>query len=308
GEEDPPRPSPAKGPGPWRRLRAWVSRRGERAEHDWRFLDAELHRTRLLFKVVALHLRYTFGYLAFGFLVSAPIQLGFRHEEGWLEGLFKSVVLGALFAVPALLLWPFSNIDWGRMRIPEFKNLELALTRWAAVLAALWLAVAFVVEKVLRSEGVVGWLCDTRVAWTNLGLMFFSWVRVKFHTLMFREFYTLKPDDDLVLRVPPSRLRLLVKGGLRRGNGDEVEGPPSGAVSSAESSPPTDAAEAAGGSPPASPDAATKETQPSRAHPPPDEAAPARADAAAGAPPAAGTGAEAASDGPSSSQRSADEA
>lgn len=186
------------------RLSAW----GDQAEEKWRFLDAELLRTRLLTKVVLLHLRYTFGYLAFGFLVSAPIQLGFRHGAGWVEGSFKSLFLGALFALPCLILWPMTLIDWHRMRIPEFKNLELALTRWAAIVAALWLVTAFVGERVLGLEGWLGWICDIRVAWTNLGLMFFSWVRVKFHTLLFREFYTLKPDDDLVLRVPPSRIKL----------------------------------------------------------------------------------------------------
>jgi hypothetical protein len=190
------------------RLSSWAASRRDKAERNWRFLDAELQRTRLLTKVVLLHARYTFGYLAFGFLVSAPIQLGMRHEAGWTEGLVKSIVLGVLFALPCLLLWPLTIIDWHRMRIPEFKNLELALTRWAAIAAGVWLAACFVFGRVLDVGGWTGWLLDLKVAWTNLGLMFFSWVRVKFHTVMFREFYTLKPDDDLVLRVPPSKLKV----------------------------------------------------------------------------------------------------
>lgn len=199
--------------GRWSRLQAWAAARRDRAERNWRFLDAELQRTRLLTKVVLLHARYTFGYLAFGFLISAPIQLGLAHEAGWVEGLFQSLALGVLFGLPALLLWPFTIIDWHRMRIPEFKNLELALTQWAALAAGAWLAIAFLVSRVLEVEGWPGWLCNVEVAWTNLGLMFFSWVRVKFHMVMFREFYTLKPDDDLVLRVPPSRLKRLLESG-----------------------------------------------------------------------------------------------
>ncbi len=205
--ESPAEPAPASA-SRFARLKAWAAGRRDKAERNWRFLDAELQRTRLLTKVVLLHARYTFGYLAFGFLISAPIQLGLRHEAGWVEGLFKSLTLGFLFALPCLLLWPLTLIDWHRMRIPEFKNLELALTQWAAVAAALWLGVAFGVGEVLQTGGWLGWLCDVKVAWTNLGLMFFSWVRVKFHTVMFREFYTLKPDDDLVLRVPPSQIKL----------------------------------------------------------------------------------------------------
>lgn len=205
-------PTPAP-PGRWGRLQAWAAARRDRAERNWRFLDAELQRTRLLTKVVLLHARYTFGYLAFGFLVSAPIQLGLAHAAGWVEGMFQSLALGVLFAVPALLLWPLTIIDWHRMRIPEFKNLELALTQWAALAASAWLAIAFLVSRVFEVQGWPGWLCNVEVAWTNLGLMFFSWVRVKFHMIMFREFYTLKPDDDLVLRVPPSRLKRLLESG-----------------------------------------------------------------------------------------------
>jgi len=194
-------------PGLWARLKGSLGERRDQLEMNWRFIDAELHRTRLLIKVAALHLRYTFGYLAFGFLISAPIQLILKDATG--QHVLKSLILGGLCLVPFMALYPLSKIDWGRMRIPEFKHLELALTRWAAILALLFLIVSVVVQLIAEEESQ-GWLMwlfrNPSVASVNLGLMFFAWLRVKFHTLMFREFYTLKPDDDLVLHVPPSQL------------------------------------------------------------------------------------------------------
>lgn len=192
------------------RCSAWWKRRREAVESNWQFLDSELHRGRLLTVVLLLHLRYTFGYLAFGFVISAPLQLAYRSE--WGDHILKSFLLGALCIIPFVCLWPFTRIDWGRMRVPEFKNLELALTRWATVLAFGFLLFTAVV-RLFAGESDDGeawwvWVCDVRVAWLTLGLMFFAWIRVKFHTLLFREFYTLRPSDDLVLRVPPSQLKL----------------------------------------------------------------------------------------------------
>ena len=122
-------PPNTNGPTPSSRLTQWVETRRDKAEANWRFIDAELHRTRLLATVFLLHLRYTFGYLAFGFLVSAPIQLTTQRHE-WGDQVLKSLALGLGCVLPFLLLWPFTRIAWERMRVPEFKNLELALTRW----------------------------------------------------------------------------------------------------------------------------------------------------------------------------------
>ena len=66
---------------------------------------------------------------------------------------------------------------------------------------------------------------DERVAWLTLGLMFFGWIRVKFHTILFREFYTLKPEDDLVLRVPPSQLKLDLGSPAKETSQQEVQAP-----------------------------------------------------------------------------------
>lgn len=221
-------------PGVFSKVGSWWKRRREAVESNWQFLDGELHRGRLLTVVLLLHLRYTFGYLAFGFMVSAPLQLAYRQE--WGDHLLKSVVLGLLCVVPFVCLWPFTRIDWGRMRVPEFKNLELALTRWATVLALAFLvfsaAVRLFAGQSDDEEAWWVWVCDVRVAWLTLGLMFFAWIRVKFHTLLFREFYTLRPSDDLVLSVPPSQLNL------------DLDPPkPGGDASPGESSPPSSKAD-----------------------------------------------------------------
>ena len=217
----PPEPEPAEPkPSFWERLNGWAVRRQEKVEHNWRFVDAELTRTRLILQVILLHIRYTFGYLSFGFLVSAPLQLAWRDEYG---GIWRCLALGAICTLPFVGLWPVTRIDWGRMRIPEFKNMELALTRWATVIAVAFLLLTIGVKAVFTiqskraedpiEQGWLVWLCgDPKVAWLNVGLMFFSWVRVKFHTIMFREFYTLKPEDELVLRVPPSQRKLDLAG------------------------------------------------------------------------------------------------
>jgi hypothetical protein len=210
-EREAPTPEPEPPPTASARLTAWIARRRDKAESNWRFIDAGLHRTRLLATVFLLHLRYTFGYLAFGFLVSAPIQFATRRDLVG-DHVLKSLVLGMACVVPFVVLWPFTRIAWERMRVPEFKNLELALTRWATALALVFVLFAGGVTVVFgRRDGEIPWwvwLCDVRVAWLNLGLMFFAWLRVKFHTLLFREFYTLKAEDDLVLRVPATQLTL----------------------------------------------------------------------------------------------------
>jgi len=194
-------------------LRGWWRARVARTEARWTRVAGGLHRTRLVTRVVLLYVRYTFGYLAAGFLISAPIQLGLNPED-WGEGrLLKCLLLGVVCLIPFGVLYPFSQVDWGRMRLPEFKNLELDLTRWATFLALAFLLLALVVYpfRDASSDPEAGpvlrttlWVCDLKVAWLNTMLMAFGWVRVKLHTVLFRDFYTLKPDDDLVLSFPPS--------------------------------------------------------------------------------------------------------
>jgi len=181
---------------------AWWKRRQRGVVRRWSAVGEELSRTRLVVKVFLLHVRYVFGYLAFGYLVSAPLQIGRLHEEGWLSGIATCLALGVVCLIPFLVLYPFTRIAWERMRIPEFKNLELALTGWAAIAAAVFVAATGIVRWPLGLEGAALDIFNPNVAWLCFGLMFFAWVRVKFHTVLFREFYTLRDDDDLVLRVP----------------------------------------------------------------------------------------------------------
>lgn len=200
-----PTPPPATPPDPpapaglAARWRAWWRLRRQATELRWAFLFRGVMRAGLVTQVLLLHVRYTCGYLAAGFLVSAPIQLiGGSHGQ-WDEGrIWKSMWLGGLFGLPFLLLMPFTNVDWGRMRIPEFKHLELAFSRWALWASLGLLMLALLIQAGHGSDS----LLDLRVAWVNLVLMFFAWVRVKANMIMFREFYTLKPGDELVISLP----------------------------------------------------------------------------------------------------------
>ena len=199
----PDEPTPAPAPPPAHSLgtrwRTWWQLRRQRTELRWSALFRGVQRASLVTQVLLLHVRYTCGYLATGFLVSAPIQLiGASHGE-WDEGrIWKSMLLGGLFGLPFLALIPFTNVDWGRMRIPEFKHLELAFCRWAVWVSLGLMVLALLIEAVSGP----GALLDRRVAWVNLVLMFFAWVRVKANMVMFREFYTLKPGDELVISLP----------------------------------------------------------------------------------------------------------
>jgi len=169
----------------------WQVQRAETESH-WARVLVGVQRTRIVTRVILIYARYTCGYLATGFLISAPLQLVTHREWG---DMFKSLILGVAFALPFLLLIPFTQLEWERMRLPEFKNFELALTRWASYCAGAFFALSGLLQ-ITAPETTLGWLCDVRVAWVELVLMFFAWVGVKFHTVLFREFYTLKPDDD----------------------------------------------------------------------------------------------------------------
>ncbi|MEZ6185826.1 MAG: hypothetical protein R3F62_12550 [Planctomycetota bacterium] len=191
-------PSGRLEPQPRGRLGRWLRLKQYEAERRWADPREHFRHKRLLAKVVLLHVRYTCGYLATGFLISAPIQLG--TQDHW-DSIGKSLVLGLICTLPFVVLWPFTRVDWERMRLPEFKNLELAQTRWAVYASGAFLLVCGLAR--LWPDGSLLWLFDVRIAWLSLLLMAFAWLRVKFHTLVFREFYTLKPDDDLVLSYRP---------------------------------------------------------------------------------------------------------
>ena len=199
-----PRPQPPSAPPPDAPLpetpparggwREWWRLRRQATELRYALAFRGVQRTRVITQVLLLHFRYTCGLLATGFLVSAPIQLGTTRQ--WDE-IWRSVLLGVVLGIPFLVLAPLTNIDWGRMRLPEFKNLELAFTRWAV-----WASLLFFVVGLLSDWMSLGWVLDAQVTWVNLVLMLFAWVRVKVHMVMFREFYTLRPGDDLVVSLP----------------------------------------------------------------------------------------------------------
>jgi hypothetical protein len=187
------------------RLRAWIKARNDATQARWDLALAvpRVRRTRFLAKVIAIHVRYACGYLMTGFLVSAPIQLGRVHEGG--QAIFKSILLGLIFAVPFVALIPFTRIDWTKMRLPEFKNLELGLTKWSTIGGAAFLLFALLSRPFTAEGSPARWLLDAHIAWVTLGFMAFAWVRVQLDSWLFKEFYVLHPDDDtlVLFRLPP---------------------------------------------------------------------------------------------------------
>lgn len=202
--------SPPRTGGPWARLRAWIDERNARTQARW---SAALHaehvlRWRLLVKVVAIHVRYTSGYLAAGCLVSAPLQLVFllfrdRSQPGQLmtrlHELLTAVLLGLLLLVLMAAMIPFTRIDWEKMRLPEFKNLELNLAWWSMVASAVYMVVAIPADFALQKGPPLGVLFDRRLGLLLFTFMLFSWIRARFDAWLFRDFYTLGPDDDSLI-------------------------------------------------------------------------------------------------------------
>ena len=129
-------------------------------------------------KRILLNVRYSFGYLAAGFLISAPLQL-FGHT-GATRDIFISLVYGGACGLVFLALLPLSDIDWTSMRLPEFKRFELSVTRntWIGSVAVL----------------VLSWFhslpgLDVNTAWIVFVLSAFAYIKIKGHSLIFHEFY-----------------------------------------------------------------------------------------------------------------------
>lgn len=100
-------------------LRArWKAKR-EQTEFQWGRILVGMRQTPVVTHVLLVYARYTCGYLATGFLVSAPLQLVSNREWG---DLFKSVILGGVFALPFLVLIPFTQLEWERMRLPSSRT------------------------------------------------------------------------------------------------------------------------------------------------------------------------------------------
>ena len=140
---------------------------------------------------VLLHVRYVFGYLAAGFLVSVPISIGSKVGYGLTLGdalreCGLSIAYGGFLLLPFFALIPVSRIDWKAMNVPEFQLFELSVTRTATLVAAALFLVSAALRQFTR-------LAEPRVAWTVVVLMLFAWGRIKVQTLIFPEFYELEP-------------------------------------------------------------------------------------------------------------------
>ena len=198
-------------------LLAWPFKVKAEFEEHWAGITVEVDRIRrgrvarfwFFVKIMLLHLRYVMGYLTAGFLVSAPLYLGTHgsFDEELLQRVWRSTVYGLICLVPFVGLIPMTRIPWENMRLPEFKNFELTLTRWASYVAGVYWLVCFYAGAGRRQDAPPLWWFDEHIAWVNLILMFTAWLRIKVQTVIFQDFYALENYDDLVLNRERERAR-----------------------------------------------------------------------------------------------------
>ncbi|MDF1661338.1 MAG: hypothetical protein P1V97_06180, partial [Planctomycetota bacterium] len=182
-----------------------VEERWGNITQEWdRIRGGTIARYLFLTKIVLLHARYIFGYIAAGFLVSAPLYMGTKlfNDFSWdsriFGHIFYSLLDGLICLIPFVVLIPFTQIDWENMRVPEFKIFELALTRWASYIALAYLIVCINLSIFYDMKGEAWWF-DLQIAWINFTLMVSAWLRIKIQTLIFKDFYSLESKEDLVL-------------------------------------------------------------------------------------------------------------
>ena len=136
------------------------------------------------FTVFILSIQYTIGYLAAGFLVSVPIQL--LWVEVWAD-LIPSLARGLICLLGFLVFYPIVRyFDWQNMKLPEFKLFELAVTRNAALLSLALLLISLVDERI----------GSRRMMWLLFLLEGIAWIKIKAHTLIFREFYDIADSQN----------------------------------------------------------------------------------------------------------------
>ncbi len=151
-------------------------------------------RTRVRATRALAHVRYVFGYLASGFLISVPISAAShfigagdaRLGDAVVES-FVSIAQGVLCLIPFFALVPVSRVDWKNMRVPEYQLFDLKVTRSAAIASGVLCLLSFQLHFFAR------WI-QPKVYWYVFVLTLFSWARVKALTLLFPEFYELERE------------------------------------------------------------------------------------------------------------------
>lgn len=173
------------------------------ADRKERFRGAA-QRARLRAKISLLHLRYVLGYLAAGFGVSAPVTLGFQIYYGQdsgevlaLTGL--SLLYGLAILVPFVLLEPVTHVAWEKMRVPEFRIFELAVSRSAAIVSLVLFLVSLLRFGSFGAR-MARWL-PPGLFWTVFVLMGTAWAKIKAQTYIFPEFYADR-GGERVLEIP----------------------------------------------------------------------------------------------------------
>jgi hypothetical protein len=137
------------------------------------------------FTAFVLEVRYTFGYLAAGFLVSTPLWIISDPQSDW-----STVPFSFLYGTVCLLVFfafgPLTKIDWQNMKLPEFKLFELAVTKWSCLISLVFFAV-IAIHPLSRRQWRLGLL--------QFLVMVMPYLRIKLDTWLFKDFYAIEERE-----------------------------------------------------------------------------------------------------------------
>jgi len=150
------------------------------------------------FTAFVLETRYTFGYLAAGFLVSTPLWILSDPGSDW-STVPYSLLYGIACLVVYFLFGPLAKADWKNLKLPEFKLFELSVTRWSCLLS-------FVFMLVLAIHPRLRW--QWRLGLLQFLVMLLPYLRIKLDTWLFKDFYEIEEKERR--RVVRARERLKV--------------------------------------------------------------------------------------------------
>jgi hypothetical protein len=152
-------------------------------------------------KLRLLRVRYVLGYLAASFLVSVPLDLGYRVAYGQatvesLGAIGVSILYGIVCLVGFFVLRPLTQIPWERVRIPEYTVFEMRTAAWSALVAALLLGLALVASFAHAKAAEL--FLPPRLFWAVLVLVVLAWAKLKLQTLVFPEFYADRGGEKIL--------------------------------------------------------------------------------------------------------------
>jgi hypothetical protein len=114
-----------------------------------------------------------------------------------------SLAYGIGLGLPFLALEPITRIAWQKMRVPEFRMFELAVSRSAAIVSFALFCVSMV-RPASISASMTRWL-PPGLFWTVFVLMGTAWAKIRAQVVLFPEFYADEGGERVLQVVPPEQ-------------------------------------------------------------------------------------------------------